>query len=214
VARWHLPVRRNHEDRAQAWPRMRSWTALLLALPLLAGCLADDGDGEDASPDGFAKETGPDGAILHANVARNIGEPIVIEHDHNDALLHTGSHNIELVGYSSLGVTLGDNGFANFALHEEEDGTLLAFVASDGDDRAGLVIADVTDPTAMKPLGSWWMDGNNVQEVRVTRRPQRAGHPRAGLLRDAGRRGGLRCVHLRLRRARPRQPGGRVRAPR
>ena len=149
---------------------MRPWALLLLALPGLAGCLADEGDGGDGDgpgQDGLYDEVA-DGAILHDNVARNIGAPIEMEHDHNDALLHTGSHNLELVGYSALGVTLGQNGFANFVLHEEPDGSLLAFMASDGDDRAGLVIADVTDPTAMVQLGSWWMDGNNVQEVRVT----------------------------------------------
>lgn len=148
---------------------MRSWTALLLALPALAGCLADDGGspgGDPSSPELLWE--GDDGAILHDNVGRNIGAPIEMEHDHNDALLHTGSHNVELVGYSALGVTLGENGFANFVLHEEDDGTLLAFMASDGDDRAGMVIADVTDPTAMAPLGSVWIDGNNLQEVRVT----------------------------------------------
>lgn len=142
---------------------MRPWAILLFALPMAAGCLSD-GSGD---PTGPAAET-RDGAILHDVVAANIGTPIEMEHDHNDALLHTGSHNIDFVGYSALGVTLGENGFANFALHEEPDGSLLAFMASDGDDRGGFVIADVSDPTDMRPLGSWWMDGNNVQEVRVT----------------------------------------------
>lgn len=148
---------------------MRPWTALLLALPLVAGCLTDDdaGGADALGPDGLRQEVNEAG-IDHAAVAANIGFPIEMEHDHNDALLHTGSHNMELVGYSALGVTLGENGFANFALFDEPDGRSTAFIASDGDDRAGLVIADVTDPTAMRVLGSTWFDGNNVQEVRVT----------------------------------------------
>lgn len=159
---------------------MRALAALLLSSLAFAGCLA--GDGGDAGDDGAAGTLLPEvdaaGAILHDNVAANIGHPILMEHegrepledhpDHTHGADHTGAHNVAFVGWSSLGVELGANGFANFALHEEADGRLLAFVASDGDDRAGFVIADVTDPTAMQPLGSWWMDGNNVQEIRVT----------------------------------------------
>ncbi len=145
---------------------MRAWVVLLLLLPV-AGCLASD-RADAPGPAAQVDELGEDGAIDFAAVAANIGEPIAMEHDHNDALLHTGRHNLELAGYSDLGVTLGQNGFANFVLFDEPDGRTTAFVASDGDDRAGLVIADVTDPAAMKPLGSLWLDGNNVQEVRVT----------------------------------------------
>lgn len=143
--------------------RLLTLVLLLAGLPGLAGCLADDAP----ESSGLAAEVVA-GDIDHAAVARNIGTPIVMEHDHNDPLLHTASHNLEFVGWSSLGVALGENGFANFQLVEEPDGRLLAFVASDGDDRAGLIIADVSDPAAMVPLGSYWLDGNNVQEVRVT----------------------------------------------
>lgn len=159
---------------------MRAVAACLLLLALAAGCLSagDGGDGgqDAAAPDGLLAEV-VDGAIDHAAVAANIGEPVAMEHegrgpignlpDHTHAEDHVGAHNLELVGYSALGVALGQNGFANFVLHEDGD-RLLAFVASDGDDRAGLVIADVTDPAHMAPLGSLWIDGNNLQEVRVT----------------------------------------------
>lgn len=147
-------------------PPVRPWAALLLLLPL-AGCLSSGDDAADPGGPGSRAEV-RGGAIDFEAVAANIGQPIVMEHDHNDALLHTGSHNLELVGYSALGVTLGENGFANFVLFDEPDGRTTAFIASDGDDRAGFVIADVTDPASMKVLGSAWFEGNNVQEVRVT----------------------------------------------
>src|ERR1044072_8642858 len=47
-------------------------------------------------------------------------------------------------------------------------GGRVAFVAVDGDTRGGFVIADVTDPGAIEVVGSASVDGNNVQEVRVT----------------------------------------------
>jgi hypothetical protein len=132
--------------------------ALFAALLFLAGCLRDGGDDQRT----------PDGGIDHAAIAAAIGAPIVMDHDHADASLHTGSHNLRQVSWSSLGVPLGRQGFANFVLHEEESGRLLAFVASDGDTRGGFAIADVTEPEDVVVLGSYWVDGNNVQEVRVT----------------------------------------------
>lgn len=132
----------------------------LAAALLLAGCLQTDGEqGEE--------QRLPDGGIDHAAIAAAIGEPIVLDHDHTDAALHTGSHNLELVAWSSLGVQLGLNGFANFVLHEEGDRTL-AFVSVDGDERGGFTIANITDPHAISVLGSYRVDGNNIQEVRVT----------------------------------------------
>jgi hypothetical protein len=138
---------------------VRRLAAGLLVL-LSAGCF---GLGE--------RDAGP---IDHAAVAAAIGEPIVMDHDHTDASLHTGSHNMEFVSWSSLGVPLGRNGFANFVLWDEpparpgEDGRTLAFVAVDGDARGGFVVADVTDPRDVTVVGSAFIDGNNVQEVRVT----------------------------------------------
>ena len=130
--------------------------ALAAAFLVLAGCLkgADD-------------QRTPDGDIDFPAIAASIGEPIVMDHDHTDASLHTGSHNLDLVAYSSLGVPLGTQGFANFVIYPEA-GRTLAFVASDGDTRGGFVIADITDPKAVSVVGSYWVDGNNVQEVRVT----------------------------------------------
>ncbi len=135
---------------------MRSWIPTLLLLGVtLAGC-ADVPDE-------------PDALLDHDAIARLIGEPITIDHDHNDASLHTGSHNVDFVSWTSLGVELGVNGFANFVFWESDDGSEdLAFVAIDGDERAGFVIADVSDPLNVKVLGSYMIDGNSVQEVRVT----------------------------------------------
>ena len=133
---------------------------LLLALTLAAGCL-------QSGPEQGAEQRLPDGAIDHASIAAAIGEPIMMDHDHTDASLHTGSYNLDLVAWSSLGVPLGQNGFANFVLHEDGD-TTLAFVAVDGDARGGFTIADITDPEAIEVRGSYRIDGNNIQEVRVT----------------------------------------------
>ncbi|MHB1262271.1 MAG: LVIVD repeat-containing protein [Thermoplasmatota archaeon] len=144
---------------------MRSSSRLLpLALAfLLVGCLQSDGEqGEE--------QRTPDGGIDHAAVAAAIGEPIVMDHDHTDASLHTGSHNLDLVAWSSLGVQLGQNGFANFVLHEDGESTL-AFVAVDGDERGGFTIVDISSvggPEDVHVLGSYRIDGNNIQEVRVT----------------------------------------------
>jgi hypothetical protein len=137
---------------------------LAMAFLLMAGCLQANEPG--------AEERLPDGAIDHAAVAAAIGEPIEMDHDHTDASLHTGSHNLELVAWSSLGVPLGQNGFANFVLHEEA-GRTLAFVAVDGDTRGGFEIVDITEAAQLGTagihrLGSYRADRNNNQEVRVT----------------------------------------------
>jgi hypothetical protein len=133
---------------------------LVLGLVLASGCF-------QSGPEQGAEQRLPDGGIDHAAIARAIGEPIVMDHDHTDASLHTDSHNVDLVAWSSLGVPLGQNGFANFVLHEDGD-TTLAFVAVDGDARGGFTIADITDPEAIEVRGSYRIDGNNIQEVRVT----------------------------------------------
>lgn len=135
-----------------------SLVAALLVLGILAGCLGSSDDQRTS-----------DGAVDHAGIAAAIGEPIEMEHDHTDASLHTGSHNVELVAWSSLGIPLGQQGFANFVLRDDpETGRTLAYVASDGDTRGGFVIADITDEERIAVLGSYMVDGNNIQEVRVT----------------------------------------------
>lgn len=120
-----------------------------LATLLLAGCLAGDD------------------AVDHDAEADAIGEPIVVDHDHNDVTQHTGSHNLDFVGWSTLGVELGENGFANFVLWQDED-EKLAFVAIDGDSKGGFAIADVSDPANIGLLGTYRVPGNGIQEVRVT----------------------------------------------
>src|SRR5688572_27416101 len=104
---------------------------LLVPLLLLgagaAGCLSSDGgDGDDGGEDGQGdvSQVFANGTIDHATVAALIGEPIAMDHDHTDATQHVGSHNVEFVSWSSLGVELGQNGFANFVLREEGDRTL------------------------------------------------------------------------------------------
>lgn len=148
---------------------MRSAVAtILLSALFVAGCFGGSGKDPADRPSATNEQLRPDGSIDHDAIARFIGEPIAMEHDHLDPAEHSGSFNMEFVAWSSLGVTLGENGFANFVLRDEPDGRTLAFIASDGDNRGGFVIADVTDPLNITVLGSHWLDGNNIQEVRVT----------------------------------------------
>ncbi|MCA1811163.1 MAG: hypothetical protein LC623_04020 [Halobacteriales archaeon] len=144
---------------------MRLLAALALLLLVLAGCTADTGTSGTGAP---RAEVDGAGRIDRAAVAANLGTPIVMDHDHNDAALHTGAHNLELVAWSSLGVTLGDNGFANFVLHRTPANRTLAFVAVDGDAQGGFTIADVTDPAHIQVLGDYRTSGSGFQEVRVT----------------------------------------------
>jgi hypothetical protein len=130
--------------------------ARLLLLVLLAGCLG--------SPGGTPPSASP--SLDAQALAQLIGAPIEVDHDHNDPLLHTGHVNLEFVSWSSLGVTLGQNGFANFVFYEDDDEDL-AFVAVDGDATGGFVIADVSDPSHIRPLGRYTIQGSGIQEVRV-----------------------------------------------
>lgn len=124
----------------------------------LAGCLTDS----TPSDDGTATAGGSDSAAIEAA----IGTPVIQDHDHRDVADHVGGHNVEFVSWSTLGVELGVNGFANFVFYQDEDEDL-AFVAIDGDDTAGFVIVDIADPEAPHVLGRHMITGNNVQEVRV-----------------------------------------------
>lgn len=125
--------------------------ALGLVFPLL-GCLAPP----SAAP------APPTPAQLAELFAAAI-EPL---HDHTDAALHMGGYGLTQAAWSSLGVTLGDNGFANFVFHEEGD-ERLAFVAVDGDAEGGFVVADVRDPTRIEVIGRYTAPGSGFQEVRV-----------------------------------------------
>jgi hypothetical protein len=150
-------------------PRMRIVAATSLLLLVLAGCAATQ-DAHTATNDLPAQRPEVDAAghIDLAAVAANIGTPVALDHDHNDASLHAGSHNVQLVAWSTLGVKLGDNGFANFVLHRTAANRTLAFVAVDGDREGGFTIADVTDPQHIAVVGSYRTVGSGFQEVRVT----------------------------------------------
>ncbi len=185
--------------RATPSPRMRLLAAAMLITLSLAGCAQTAPEPEWHDP-----QTGMHGKPNHAAIAALIGEPVVMDHDHNDALQHRGSHNIRQVGYSGLDVTIGDNGFANFVIHDDADETL-AFVAIDGDATGGFAIVDIADPGNMSVLGKYWIDGNSIQEVRVTPDGDFAvmnvqslpglGTP-AGLLDGDGLRDCTVCIHV------------------
>lgn len=132
----------------------------ILLMVTFVGCIdsADDTD-----------DTLVDPVLDHSVIAQQIGAPIEVVHDHRDPTHpdHNGGVNLDLVSWNTLDVELGENGFANFVFYEtdEED---LAFVAIDGDTRAGFVIADISDPRNIEVIGSYFMDGSSVQEVRVS----------------------------------------------
>lgn len=128
---------------------------LVVASGLAAGCLDEQTEAPPAV----------EGVDLDA-IAAAIGTPIVVDHDHNEVAEHTGSLNLEFVAWSSFGMPLGERGFANFVFYEDDDEDLV-FIASDGDARAGFIIADVSDPRNIQKLGEYEVVGNNVQEVRV-----------------------------------------------
>ncbi len=141
------------------------WVPLLLLGLAFAGCVAEP----EPSP--------PEDPIRGAVDA--IGAPVVMDHDHNDAHLHAGSHHLELVAYSDLGVQIGVNGYANFVIWPGDEAEpaaveagdeVLALVAIDGDagGRAGFNLVDIADPHNITVLGEYRMDGNSVQEVRIT----------------------------------------------
>ncbi len=141
---------------------MRLFVLALFVATAFAGCAGAPAPTAEVDP-----QLTPDGLIDTAAIAALIGEPIVMDHDHNNAFEHQGKHNIAQAGYSDLGVTIGDNGFANFVIHDDDDETL-AFVAIDGDSTGGFAIVDIADPANMTVLGKYWIQGNSIQEVRVT----------------------------------------------
>jgi hypothetical protein len=132
--------------------------AAVLAL-VLAGCV-----GPPSAP------SGPDGGAATfdaAAVEAALGAPLVLDHDHTRGSLHAGAFNVDFVAWSSLGVTLGENGFANFVFWNST-GEQLAFVAIDGDATGGgFVVADVRDPRHIVPLGRYQVKGSGIQEVRA-----------------------------------------------
>lgn len=139
-------------------------TAVLL-LGLLAGCVG--GDSPSHADSGPEAEVDSAGHIRHDVVARHIGTPVAIDHDDRDLSLHTSAHNLEQVAWSSIGVTLGENGFANFVLRDDGASTF-AYIAIDGDAQGGFNILDITDPHSIRLVGQYRTAGSGFQEVRVT----------------------------------------------
>lgn len=142
-------------------PTLTILAVALLAAVAFAGCVADDtpDDTDDTEP---ARGGPVDAAAIEAV----IGTPIEQDHDHRDVHDHVGSHNVEFVSWTTLGVELGVNGFANFVFYQDDDEDL-AFVAVDGDTTAGFAIVNIAQSEAPEVLGRYMISGNNVQEVRV-----------------------------------------------
>ncbi len=134
--------------------------ATLMLTMTLAGCIGN-GDEDPADQPPVTERL--------TEIQALIGEPIEMFHDHTDATLHEGGHNVEFISWSTLDIELGKNGFANFVLWESQDGSEeLAAVAIDGDTDGGFVLADVSDPSNVTALGSYIVNGNSFQEVRIS----------------------------------------------
>jgi hypothetical protein len=129
--------------------------ALLTLLVLTAGCFGAPPAPEAPSPQ-----------LDRAAITALIGAPIEVDHDHNDAHLHTGRLHLEHVAWNPLGVELGRNGFANFVFHETDRGRWI-FIAVDGDADGGFLIVDADDPHDLQTVGRYWIRGSGIQEVRV-----------------------------------------------
>ncbi|MDX1611213.1 MAG: hypothetical protein R3185_02505 [Candidatus Thermoplasmatota archaeon] len=125
--------------------------ALSLVTVALVGCIG-------------AEDTGPTDALPVETP--ELGH-LDVFHDHTDATLHEGSENMTFVSWSTLGIELGTNGFANFVIHKQGDEELAA-VAIDGDTDGGFVLADISDPENVEVLGSYIVNGNSFQEVRIS----------------------------------------------
>lgn len=142
---------------------MKPWiVVLVLLLPVFAGCTGDE---LIPGPAPTTRSVAASRGSIE-QVAASLGTPIEVEHDHREVAVHVGGRHLELVSWNALGIQLGVNGFANFVFHRtaSED---LVLIAVDGDDTGGFVIADISDPKNVKPLGRYMIGGNNVQEVRV-----------------------------------------------
>ncbi|MHB8586071.1 MAG: LVIVD repeat-containing protein [Thermoplasmatota archaeon] len=87
--------------------------------------------------------------------------------NHSDAAEHVGGYNVAFVSWSTLGITLGQNGFANFVFYDNGSEHLL-LTAIDGDSTAGFVIANISNPLNITPIGRYMVHGGGVQEVRIT----------------------------------------------
>ncbi len=144
--------------------RKAQFMVLALVVVVLAGCLTGEDEGDNGS--------GQEGGIDHAAIREQIGEPIVMAedddtHDHRNPDHHRESHNMELISWTSLDVELGENGFANFVFHEDDDEDLL-FIAVDGDETGGFNIVDISNVSEPRTIGEYRIRGTSVQEVRVT----------------------------------------------
>lgn len=87
-------------------------------------------------------------------------QPIVQSHDHEDASLHVGSANMELVAWDPLiPEELGTEGFAGMRIVGE-----LAYLATDGA-HAGFLIVNVSDPRSPTLVSQYATAGGASQEA-------------------------------------------------
>jgi hypothetical protein len=147
----------------------RRWLLVAFIVLLAAGCLGATEDAPTAASSSDEGDADPyvnaNATVDHGAIAEAVGEPITVHHDHTDASLHDQSLNAEVVSWSTLGVELGTNGFADFVFHPKED---MVAVAVDGDEEGGFKLVDVNDPEDPEVVGTYWIQGNSIQEVEFT----------------------------------------------
>ncbi|HUR25235.1 MAG TPA: hypothetical protein VM327_04370, partial [Candidatus Thermoplasmatota archaeon] len=140
----------------------RSLPALLVAVLLVAGCLASPEAGDDVASDGAE---GGSTAWLEALL------PNEEDHDHFDRSQHLGrsTPNFEVIGFDSLetdhdGRTPGGYFCGDLATH---DGRTLAVTHSFSGDVA-FVVVDVTDPAQPTKIGEFVMENTQVWDLAIT----------------------------------------------
>jgi hypothetical protein len=144
--------------------------ALGLLAALLAGCLAPPQspaptlEKENKSVAAICPECS---TLIPKTVAQNFENAIDQTDNHSNAAVHQGGANVAFVSWSTLGVTLGKNGFANFVFYDNGSKHWL-LQALDGDKTGGFVIADIHDIRNITVVGRYMVPGNGVQEVRIS----------------------------------------------
>lgn len=121
----------------------------LLALALVAGCVADEG----------APSIPP---VRSQPLAPVLGEPIVQDHDHTDPSIHNASHNLRLVAHVKPwgdGSEYGQGTVNELAVNGQH------VYVSRSNPEGGFAIVDLSDPRAPEVVGDFRSEGGGDIEV-------------------------------------------------
>lgn len=139
---------------------MRAAFALLLVIPLLAGCIGNSGT-KTTDPAAVAAHE----AALYDAIEKAIGAPIVEDHNHGDATLHGHSYNLPRVALEQ-----GNNGAAKQPGESYVETAVkggYAYLCRTGPNE-GLVIFDVHDIEHPKQVGYLKLDAGFEADVEVS----------------------------------------------